>query len=91
MKAKKTAAVKSWVVYLLRCRDKTLYTGITNNVEKRLAAHNTGTGAKYTKSRRPVKLLAVSKKMPKVKAMQMEIKIKKQPKEKKLAVLKLIG
>jgi putative endonuclease len=90
MKSKKTAASKSWVVYLLRCRDKTLYTGITNNVEKRLAAHNNGTGAKYTKSRRPVKLLAVSKKMPKVKAMQMEIKIKKQPKEKKLAVLKTI-
>jgi putative endonuclease len=90
MKSKKPAADKSWVVYLLRCRDKTLYTGITNNMEKRLAAHNNGTGAKYTKSRRPVKLLAISKSIPKIKAMQLEIKIKKQPKEKKLAALKSI-
>jgi putative endonuclease len=56
-------------------------------MEKRLAAHNAGTGAKYTRSRRPVKLLAVSESMSKIKAMQLEIKIKKQPKEKKPAAL----
>jgi putative endonuclease len=91
MKSTKIAVDKSWLVYLLRCRDKTIYTGITNNIEKRLAAHNNGMGAKYTKSRRPVKVLALSKGMPKSKAMQLEIKIKKQPKEKKLAALKLMG
>lgn len=47
----------AWCVYILRCSDNTLYTGITNNLEKRIAAHNSGKGAKYTKSRRPVKLV----------------------------------
>ncbi len=43
----------SWYVYILRCSDDTLYTGSTNNLEKRLAAHNSGQGAKYTRVRRP--------------------------------------
>lgn len=48
-----------WVVYVLKCADDTLYTGITNNLEKRLDAHNSGTGAKYTRGRSPVKLAYV--------------------------------
>ena len=44
-------------VYILRCSDDTLYCGWTNNLAKRIAAHNAGTGAKYTRSRRPVELL----------------------------------
>ena len=44
MKAKKKPANKSWVVYLLRCKDNSLYTGLTNDIEKRLMAHNNGTG-----------------------------------------------
>lgn len=47
----------SWFCYLLRCADDTLYCGITNDLEKRLATHNAGAGAKYTRSRRPVELL----------------------------------
>jgi putative endonuclease len=43
-------------VYLVRCRDDSLYVGITTNLAKRLAMHNAGTGAKYTRSRRPVEL-----------------------------------
>ncbi|MCI5500053.1 MAG: GIY-YIG nuclease family protein [Clostridiales bacterium] len=43
--------------YILRCADGTLYTGWTNDLEKRLAAHNAGTGAKYTRPRRPVTLV----------------------------------
>ena len=43
--------------YMVRCKDGTLYTGWTNNIERRMEAHNSGTGAKYTKSRRPVKLV----------------------------------
>lgn len=39
---------KTWVVYILRCSDESLYTGITNNIEKRLAAHQQGKAAKYT-------------------------------------------
>jgi len=79
---------KAWVVYILRCSDESLYTGITNNMERRFAAHNLGTAAKYTRSRKPVKLLATSAKMERSDAMRLEIKIKKLPKEKKLAVLK---
>lgn len=50
-------ATKSWFVYLVRCSDRTYYCGVTNNKKKRLAAHNAGTGAKYTRSRRPVVLV----------------------------------
>ncbi|MBO4776581.1 MAG: GIY-YIG nuclease family protein [Lachnospiraceae bacterium] len=44
-------------VYILECADKTLYTGYTNDLEKRLKAHNEGKGAKYTKNRLPVKIV----------------------------------
>ncbi len=46
-----------WYTYIVFCRDTSLYTGITKNLEKRLAAHNAGTGAKYTRSRGPVSLV----------------------------------
>jgi putative endonuclease len=48
-----------WTVYLARCRDGTLYTGITTNPERRLAQHNAGCGAAYTRSRLPVTLIYV--------------------------------
>ena len=44
-------------IYILECSDKTLYTGYTNDLENRLKAHNEGKGAKYTKSRLPVKMV----------------------------------
>ena len=44
----------SWYVYILRCRDNTLYTGMTDDVDRRLEAHNAGKGAKYTRGRGPV-------------------------------------
>jgi putative endonuclease len=47
----------NWVCYLLRCADDTLYCGITNDLGKRIAAHNAGEGAKYTRSRIPVELV----------------------------------
>ena len=49
-----------YFVYLLRCADGTLYTGCTNDLDRRLAAHNAGKGAKYTRSRRPVVLVYLS-------------------------------
>lgn len=49
--------IMSWTVYILRCGDDTLYTGITNDFEKRLAAHADGSGAKYTKGRGPFEVL----------------------------------
>jgi putative endonuclease len=47
----------AWFVYLVRCSDGTLYCGVTNNLDKRIAAHNSGKGAKYTRQRRPVVLV----------------------------------
>ena len=47
----------TWVCYLLKCADDTLYCGITNDLDKRIAAHNAGEGAKYTRSRTPVELV----------------------------------
>ncbi len=44
----------AWFVYMLRCRDNSLYTGCTDDVDRRAAVHNSGKGAKYTRSRRPV-------------------------------------
>ena len=49
--------VQSWSVYMLRCRDGTLYTGITVDLRRRLEAHGSGAAAKYTRSRRPVTLV----------------------------------
>lgn len=47
----------NWIVYILRCADGTLYTGITNNLERRVAEHEAGQGARYTKGRGPLKLV----------------------------------
>lgn len=46
-----------WIVYILKCADGTLYTGITSDLTRRLTAHNTGTGAKYTRGRGPFELI----------------------------------
>ena len=51
---KRGKIMAEWTVYILKCRDDTLYTGITDNFPRRLAAHNRGTGAKYTRGRGPV-------------------------------------
>jgi putative endonuclease len=48
---------KRWCVYIVRCADETLYTGISNDLAARVACHNAGQGAKYTRSRRPVRLV----------------------------------
>ena len=48
---------QAWYFYIVRCRDKSLYSGITNDLERRLKEHNKGTGAKYTSGRRPVELV----------------------------------
>ena len=75
------------MVYLIRCSDGSLYCGITNHLEKRIAAHNSGKGAKYTKSRRPVRLLGVRSGMTKSDALKLEYRIKQVPAGKKLREL----
>lgn len=71
-------------VYILLCADGTLYTGWTNDVEKRLAAHNAGRGAKYTRGRRPVTLLYAEECASRSEAMSREAAIKKLTREEKL-------
>jgi putative endonuclease len=78
---------KSWVVYLVRCSDHSLYCGITNDLNKRLAAHNSGKGGKYTRSRRPVELVAVSPDMSRGDALKLEYKVKNVGAHKKISVL----
>jgi putative endonuclease len=68
-----------WVVYLIRCSDESLYCGITNNLKNRLAAHNLGRGAKYTRSRRPVELVGASSEMTKSDALKLEYRVKQVP------------
>ena len=62
--------------YILKCKDETLYTGWTNDIEKRLEAHNAGKGAKYTRSRRPVELVYLEQFETKEEAMRREYAIK---------------
>ena len=69
--------------YILHCADGTLYCGWTNDLKKRLHAHNSGTGAKYTKSRRPVTLAYYEAFETKQEAMKREYAIKQLPRKKK--------
>ena len=62
--------------YMVRCRDDSLYTGWTNHLEKRVEDHNSGRGAKYTKSRRPVELVYYEQFETKEEAMRREWEIK---------------
>lgn len=74
--------------YMVRCKDNSLYTGWTNNLEKRVEAHNAGKGAKYTKSRRPVELVYSEEFATKEEAMRREYVLKTM---KKVEKEKLIG
>lgn len=76
----------SWHCYLLRCVDGTLYCGITNDLEKRLSAHNAGEGAKYTRGRIPVTLLYHECCTDKSAALKREIQIKRLSRARKLAL-----
>jgi len=73
-----------WYVYMVRCSDGTLYTGISKDLEKRLEAHNSGRdGARYTRSRRPVNLVYAQQAESHSAAASLEYRIKKLPKSKK--------
>jgi putative endonuclease len=78
---------KKFVVYLIRCSDNSLYCGISNDIKSRLIEHNSGQGARYTRSRRPVDLVATSCEMTKSEALKLEYRIKKLPADKKIAAL----
>lgn len=77
----------SWYVYILRCADDTLYTGMTDNVEKRLAAHQSGKGAKYTRGRGPLTLVYTEEAADKSAALKREISIKRLTRAQKLELV----
>lgn len=77
----------AWV-YILRCSDGTLYTGWTNDIGKRLAAHNKGTASKYTRGRRPVELVWKEGLGTREEAMSREVSIKSLTKAQKMMILK---
>ena len=69
-------AVRRWQVYIIRCRDGTLYTGATSDLERRITEHNRGTGCRYTSGRCPVKLLYRKSFRSKSSALRREARIK---------------
>ena len=77
----------SFYVYILRCADDTLYTGYTDDPERRLRVHNAGKGAKYTRSRLPVELVYRETLEDKSAALRRELEIKGLTREKKLALI----
>lgn len=74
--------------YLLQCADGTLYCGWTNDLDRRLAAHNAGTAAKYTRTRRPVTLVYYERFATKQEAMSREFHIKQLRRREKLRLIK---
>lgn len=73
-----------WYVYLLKCSDDTIYVGITNDLEKRVAKHNNKTGAKYTRGRTPVVLIKFFEINTKSEALKEEYRIKQLSRQQKL-------
>ena len=84
-----TANTATWLVYLLECADGTLYCGVTNNMDRRLSQHNGQIpgGARYTRGRRPVLLLANRACGDKSEALRLEKAVKSRPKTHKLQFL----
>ncbi len=77
----------SWTIYILECADKTLYTGITNNLSNRIKQHEQGTGAKYTKGRAPFRLVYEEACANRSDASKREIEIKSLSRERKLELI----
>lgn len=76
-----------WVVYILECSDKSLYTGITNDLERRLEEHRSGRGAKYTKHRSPLRVRYTEHRRNKSAALTREAAIKSLARPQKLALI----
>jgi putative endonuclease len=78
-----------WYIYIAQCSDKTLYIGISNDVNKRIEKHNSGKGAAYTRGRAPLKLLYQEKHLNKSEASKREIELKKLSRKKKFLLMNL--
>ena len=80
---------KSWYLYILKCNDGTLYTGITDDLDKRFAAHNAGKGAKYTRGRGPLILCYTERCGSHSLALQREIQVKRLTRAEKLKMIEV--
>ncbi len=78
--------MKTWIVYMLRCADGSLYTGVTNDLDRRIATHRAGKGAAYTRSRLPVRLVYSERRRTRGSAQSREAAIKRLPRMAKLAL-----
>lgn len=76
-----------WYLYLLRCRDGSLYCGITTDVQKRLEQHRSGKGAKYTRGRAPLELVYTEECADHSTALKRELAVKALPREEKLKLI----
>lgn len=76
-----------WHVYLLECGDGTLYCGITNDVARRLASHEAGKGARYTRGRGPLRLVWTEARETRGEALRREREVKSLPRARKLALV----
>ena len=81
----------TWYLYILRCKDDTLYTGITTDVERRLEAHCSGRGAKYTRGRGPLELVYSESCGTHSEALKREHRIKHMSRQEKLQLLESQG
>jgi putative endonuclease len=79
-----------WYVYIVRCKDGSLYTGATNDLEKRVTAHNAGRGARYTRSRRPVRLVYSRRVRDRSRALSVEAKLKQLTRVEKQALIRSV-
>jgi len=77
----------SYYVYILRCADDTLYTGMTDDIKRRLSLHNSGKGAKYTRGRGPVRLVYQEECIDKSAALRREAQIKRLTRGEKLRLI----
>ena len=80
---------KKWFVYLLLCRDQTLYCGITDDVQRRLEMHRSGKGAKYTRGRGPLELVYIEACESYSSALKREYAIKQLPRSEKLKLIEV--
>jgi len=77
----------SWHIYIIRCKDNRLYTGITKDLERRVKEHNSGYGCRFTKYRAPVELVHSEKAGSRPEALRREAQIKGLPRVKKLELI----
>ena len=80
-------ASEKWFVYIVKCSDGSLYTGVTTDLERRIDEHNKGTGSKYTRVRTPVKLLYTEEVRSRSRAQEREAMIKSLSRQEKLKLI----